>query len=45
MNLVYERIKNPEVLGLSSANPVTEPEPLPPVLEQEEDGPPILHPK
>ena len=45
MNLVYERIKNPEVLGLISSNPVPEPEPLPPVLEQEEDGPPILHPK
>tara|TARA_B100001971_G_scaffold193308_1_gene198254 strand:- start:514 stop:2172 length:1659 start_codon:yes stop_codon:yes gene_type:complete len=42
MNLVYERIKNPEVLGLSSANPVTEPEPLPPL---EEEGPPILHPE
>ncbi|SVC52070.1 uncharacterized protein METZ01_LOCUS304924, partial [marine metagenome] len=45
MNLVYERIKNPEVLGLISSDPVPEPEPLPPVLEQEEDGPPILHPK
>ena len=45
MNLVYERIKNPEVLGLISSNPVPETEPLPPVLEQEEDGPPILHPK
>ena len=30
MNLVYERIKNPEVLGLISSNPVPESEPLPP---------------
>ena len=28
MNLVYERIKNPEVLGLPSSDPIPEPEPL-----------------
>ena len=44
MNLVYERIKNPEVLGLPSADPVPESEPLMPVVEEDE-GPPILHPK
>jgi len=44
MNLVYERIKNPEVLGLPSSDPIPEPEPLTQVVAEEE-GPPILHPK
>jgi hypothetical protein len=40
MELVFDIIKNPEAIGMG---PTPAPEPLPPVLE-EEDDPPILEP-